>query len=419
MQRRKAMQLLATAPAIAMLPAAPDVAGVLAEVASPADGTGGVSIHEYPNPTGGSIGDSVEVADAAFAWLADKHPRRPWRLESQRVYRISQPVPMAGIPNQQLLGDGATIQQTNPHVPVVAVGDYVGSSQVLKDLVLKHVDNRPTTAVGVAFQGNTSQSLFDNVACWNVAKGFATAPGRNSAWQIFFSNHMRGCRVGNFSHTGIELLAVNGGQTQNVFENVYLNNQLEGASEPLTCERPLHVRTMFGQIWNGLNIEHMRIRQPALFQQSQATINALHVEGVQSEAQSLLQVFSDHSTLLVNGDFLNCQLPTPGASLFSLGPHTKVHWNGGSLRGLSGHRGYIVGPVAGAVDSEFRRTNTTIVNPHELLGEDHPQFPMASYKTNESRWFSLNDQITDATYRVEVAGGQLTTTLVPNGRRVG
>lgn len=411
-----------------MLSAAPAVLAVGSlgvqpptEVARPShDPT--VSIGEYPKGVPGR-GD-INVDTAAFAWLRQTHPEKTWVLNGRAHYRVSEPVRMDGTERRgrQLHGNGARITQTDSSKPVLAAGDSVGSSQVVKDLVLSHERHRDeqgqsiSTAIGVAFRGNTSQSLFDNVTCYNVGKGFATAPtARNDIpaherWESFFSNHVRGCRVQQFSDTAIELVAVGAGQTQNVFENIYLNN-LDTDGGPARCRRAIHVMTMFGQVWNGLNVEHMICDEPVLFHQSQATINALHVEGVTMQAAAFISVFGRSSTLLVNGTFLSCGFgdAITDGSLFSVGPHTKVHWNGGTLWKFDGST-YVVGPAGSAVGAEFRRTNTTIHNPNDLAGHEHPAFPQSSYKVNESMWSSLEEG--EATYRVQVVAGSLSVTAV-------
>ena len=84
-----------------------------------------------------------------------------------------------------------------------------------------------------------------------------------------------------FSHTGIQMIAVNSGSTGNVFNNIYLNGLKGGPPVAQNVEVGVYLSAMTESVWNQLNIEHAQLANAFVcFGGETMTINSLHLEGL-------------------------------------------------------------------------------------------------------------------------------------------
>lgn len=205
----------------------------------------------------------------------------------QAAYKVSDSLNLgnsiAGYSNVVIEGLGLPqIISTNLSAPVFTVG---GERHKLTGFFIGYSTLPAYTdvnAVGVRHY-NTYECIFERLYFYNVFGSMDQHQGPVAGGQnAFFSNTVKDLRCVNFSGWGLRLIPYLGGNSGNIFSNIYINNR--GGQNPvdnIACLGGVWIETSDDGVIDQLNIEWCKNSAPLLVlnQAGNITFNGLHLEG--------------------------------------------------------------------------------------------------------------------------------------------
>lgn len=270
-----------------------------------------VNVFQFGAKGNGSTNDTAAI-QAAITWAIGQTAMRVEVSETSSFYLISSTLDMgdasviyAGL---QFIGLGLpTIQSSNLTAPIMSLGGERMDVEGFRLQYASQPSGAQTNAVAIRIY-NMYESIIRRMYFNQVYRAIDQFQGLVVGTQnAFYSNHISDWRVVNWTDSAINLVPFGGGNSGNVWDNIYLSNNL------LSSGGAVNLAVSSDSVFNQLNIEHGTIGVGLVLNGCDSIVfNALHFEGYTPSAafQPLIDVYN--TVVVFNA--LNLELNAWGAS---------------------------------------------------------------------------------------------------------